>query len=160
MAVFKDQNGREWIIRIHAPIIEDIQNDTKANLRTIDGLSELLADPVALVNVLWVCVRDQAAKLSVTSRAFGESLVGDSIEQAAEALVAAYRDFCPASTRKLIEESMKNAAAVEAKRQELQLAVIQKNHSELEQKIAEALSAIASPNATGLPESSASTPAA
>lgn len=157
MAVFQDQNGREWVLKIHAPMIVDIQSETEVDLRSIDSLSALLGDPVGLVNVLWVMVREQAGPLGVLPRNFGESLVGDAIEKAAEALVKAYRDFSPASTRALIDESMGSAAAVEAKRAKLQMAVLAKNYAEVNARLDAAILSTASPSATDSPESSVST---
>lgn len=160
MAVFKDANGKEWIVKIHAPLIAEIQSETDKNLRYVDGLTEVLNDPVGLFNVLWVIVRGQATAANVSSLQFGEALVGDAFESAAEALVKAYRDFSPASTRKIIDESMKQAAAVEAKRTTLQLATLEQNYKEMNVSMDEALRSIQSPNATDSPELSASVPTA
>ena len=46
-----------------------------------------------MVNLVWVCVEDQANRLGVTPREFGRRLDGNSIEKAIEAFMESYTDF-------------------------------------------------------------------
>ena len=93
-----------------------------AKLFTQEGLAAL-ADPVQLVDVLWVMCESQANAQRVSPEEFAASLVGDEIEAAAGALAEASIDFLPSSRqeamRKLLSRATELAAAqwatVEAK---------------------------------------------
>jgi hypothetical protein len=55
-----------------------------------------------LVNTLYAVCKPQAEERSVTEEQFGELLVGDTIEQAAEALVRGIIDFFPKDRRPVL----------------------------------------------------------
>lgn len=142
MATFKDQNGREWMLKLHAPLIAEVRKACNVDLASIESFEQLSRDPVLLVNVLWCCVRKQAG--STTDEQFGEALAGDAIERAVEALLAAFQDFCPASTRNLIAKAMSKARGVEAKQEELMDALLERHFRDHHEKIATQLTSVTS----------------
>lgn len=70
-------------------------------LDVFDGvlLTRLADDPVLLANTLYAVCKPQADERGVTDEAFGELLVGDTIERAAEALVHGIAGFFPSGRR-------------------------------------------------------------
>jgi hypothetical protein len=115
MPAFKDENGREWLVRFDGPKIRDIRTELGVDFgkQNSTAFADVADDFVKLVDVLWVLCRGQASGL--TAQQFGEALVGDAIERAVEALREAYLDFCPARQRSLLRcLAEKQAAMVEA----------------------------------------------
>lgn len=126
MPVFKDANNREWVVKLDAPTIKEVR-DTFDGLDLIDGKGEsylrLAADPILLIDVLWVICRKQANG-NITDEQFGQSLVGDPIEQATEALLKAILDFFPSRKRQAIQALVTTHQAVTDRGMEMALAKI------------------------------------
>lgn len=133
MPAFKDTNGREWILKLDAPKIRAVRQELSVDLAGIDGKAfhQLADDEVLLVDALWILCREQAN--GTTSDQFGAALVGDPIEAATDALLAAILDFFPNRKRTLL----KTLASKNAKVRELamQQALEEINDPELEAKI-------------------------
>jgi len=117
MPAFKDSSGREWLVRLSAPLINDVRKELDTDLVSLsDPVFAKLLDFALLVNVLWVLVRKQATAAGITDVQFGESLVGDSLDGASEALVDAVLDFFPPRIRQTMralakqDTTTKNAA--------------------------------------------------
>lgn len=117
MPAFKDSSGREWLVRLSAPLINDVRKELDTDLVSLsDPVFPKLLDFALLVNVLWVLVRKQASAAGITDIQFGESLVGDSLDGATEALVDAVLDFFPLRIRQTMralanqDAATKNAA--------------------------------------------------
>lgn len=100
MGRFFDDAGREWTIRLDAPLVKRVQKTCGILLTDLraDPFLELAANPVLLVDVLYVCCEKQAKAQSITDEQFGESL-GASIADATAALEAAITDFFPPHLR-------------------------------------------------------------
>lgn len=113
MTVFHDANGRPWPIAIHVTAVTRCRDQADIDLYGLvkDGMSplaELLADPVRLIQVLWVLCQAEAAKAGVSPEQFGEGFYGDAIDRAAAAFVEELAGFFPKAPvrdaiRKLIE---------------------------------------------------------
>lgn len=103
MRTFKDSTGREWTIDVTVGAVKRVRELTQVDLFSIftQAGSAVFNDPVKLVDVLYALCRDQAEKMAVSDLQFGESLVGDSIEAAADAMVDAVVDFFPERRRDL-----------------------------------------------------------
>ncbi|MCJ7543370.1 MAG: hypothetical protein MUP47_02200 [Phycisphaerae bacterium] len=94
---------------VHVDLMEAIQGDL---------LDKLAADPVLLVDVLWVLCREQAEAAGITDEQFGGAVIGDVIEAATDALLEELADFFPQRRRKVLRMAKEKAA----KLQELNLA--------------------------------------
>lgn len=130
MACFKDTAQREWQVKIDAPSIRAVRERVKVDLADNDGkvFDSLRADPVLLVDVLWVLVAGQHS--GVDDLQFGQSLGGDSIDSATEALLTAALDFFPRLKRSLVHSLEGKQAELRAKAADLALMKI--NDPELE----------------------------
>lgn len=133
MHSFKDCEGREWCVRIDVQAMRDVRGALGLNLFALvehgfKGFGELLADPIALVDVLYVLCRDQCAKRELKDEDFGRAFAGDVLENAAEAFTQAYIDFFPkpeirTNLRKLTDKS-KQASRVALSRLEKEVTAI------------------------------------
>jgi len=100
MATFRDGNGREWHIHVTVADVKRVKEQTGLLLTSLienqlTPLAQLLADPVALVDTVWVLVEPQAKAAGLTDEQFGQSLSGDSVDQMATAFMEALTDFFP-----------------------------------------------------------------
>lgn len=117
---FKDSKGREWQIAITVNTVKHARDRVNLDLlkimdrgeRVIERLGE---DPVLLCNVLFVLVEEEAGKRGVTDVEFGESLIGDAIADATDALVRAIIDFFPQPRRGLLLKAMERAQALQTR---------------------------------------------
>jgi len=125
MRPFKDAKGRTWELEINVWLVRRVRDYLGLNLyNLVDSqarpLGELLNDPARLVDVLFLLCRDQADTLNVTDEAFGRSFSGDSLEDAADAFVAALLDFFPSRQgRATLQKVIDKSKAVEARMREL-----------------------------------------
>jgi len=122
MPSFKTADGREYIVRLDAPKIRDIRAELSLDLGALDfgpTAQRLATDPVLLVDTLWILCREQCGHANVTSQQFGESLVGDALDQAADALIKARADFSPARMRSLILKTQETSDRIRAKTTEM-----------------------------------------
>lgn len=113
MPAFKTNDGKEWVVTIDAPKIRDVRTERGIDLGAVDFgpvAQKLGNDPVELVETLWILCRAQANTLSVTAEQFGQSLTGDAIDHASDALIRARADFSPTRMRSLIlkQQEMSN----------------------------------------------------
>jgi len=72
----------------------------------------LIADPVLLVDVLYVVCKEQADDANVTDEQFGRSMAGDAVDAATRAFLEELADFTPsprdrARARKVIDATWK-----------------------------------------------------
>lgn len=167
---FKDNAGREWLLKLDAPLIRAVRQDCDGlDLAGFDGkqFTRLSDDPCLLVDCLWVLCRKQAESRSISAEQFAESLVGDAIERATAAMLESIADFFPKSKRD-------HLCAVQEKNRRLQELGIAKaleklNDPELERKVLAGIEAQMDEQisrvltrlsvATSLPEPVASPPA-
>lgn len=115
MKTFRDNAGRVWTVSITVYAVKRVRAFLNLDLyglidEKFEGLSKLLADPVSLVDVLYVLCRDEADKLGISDEDFGRAMAGDAIESATEAFIGELIDFFPdartrEALRKVIEAS-------------------------------------------------------
>lgn len=100
---FQDKNGKSWTILLDAPTLEDIKNQFKVDLTALseDPFNQLAADPIKLVNILYLVCKDQCDQQGVTSREFGRNLK-PGLDEPTEALLEALIDFFPSGKRSSI----------------------------------------------------------
>jgi len=135
MAVFKTSDGREYILRLDAMKIRDVRESCDVDLGALDfsKVAERLgSDPVLLAEVIWVLCRQRAEQDGITQRQFFEGLVGDSIDDAARALLQARADFSPARTRSLIQRQIETSDRIRAKMTEAAMAKLKVSEERLE----------------------------
>ena len=102
VAQWTDREGRQWSTAISVNTIKRVRDLAGVNLLAVfEGplLQQLAEDPVLLVNTLYAVSKAQADERRLTDEAFGELLVGDTIEDAAAALVRGIADFFPQDRR-------------------------------------------------------------
>lgn len=98
MRKFTDLKDREWTIDLTVLSVRDVYTATDVLLTGLwadDGklMAELSTNVLKLVDVLYVLCRKQAETAGVSEDEFAESLGGDSLGEAGEALVRATADF-------------------------------------------------------------------
>jgi len=107
MASFVDNSKREWTVRFTNTENRRLRDALGVNLpdgfdlkknEHRDIIAEL-ADPLFLADVLYVICRPQCDERGVSDEEFGESLIGDVIDDATTALLEALCDFFPKKKR-------------------------------------------------------------
>ena len=164
MRTFKDDAGRTWSLTLNVWTVKKVRDLLGVDLLDLGGdaatrdkpglLFRLIADPVLLVDVLYVVCKDQADGASVTDEQFGRAMGGDAIDAATRAFLEELADFTPsprdrARARKVIETTW----AMIDKAQDVLDARAEK---ELPAAVESALSALGS-SSTSSPDSSAQT---
>ena len=132
MRTFQDNAGRTWTVTLNIWAVKKVRDllgvdllDLSGSGRTInptsaregeelpDGLlCRLLADPILLVDVLYVVCKEQADGANVTDEQFGRSMAGDAIDAATRAFLEELADFTPsprdrARAKRVIEATWK-----------------------------------------------------
>ena len=98
MHSFKDNAGRDWTIAVNVASIKRLRDTLEVDLMGViegDLLQRLYADPVLLVDVVYVLCKPRADELEVSDEQFGQAMGGDAIELATAALVDEIIDFFP-----------------------------------------------------------------
>ena len=167
MRTFKDNAGRTWSLTLNVWTVKKVRDLLGVDLLDLGGesatgssdkkpglLFRLIADPVLLVDVLYVVCRDQADGASVMDEQFGRAMGGDAIDAATKAFLEELADFTPsprdrARARKVIETTW----AMIDKAQDVLDAKAEK---ELPAAVESALSALGN-SSTSSPDSSAQT---
>lgn len=165
MPVFR-MLGKEWQVTLDAPKIKAVRQSLEGfDILDDEAFAKLANDPVSLVDVLWVLCRQQADGAGLSPDKFGESLVGDAIDDATKALIDARVDFFPAGKRSLlrsladkqakVDEAAKNLAMAELNDPNLEAKILEATKRQMRARIDNLLTSLSS--ATSSPESSAST---
>ena len=115
---FTDNAARAWKIELNVWAVKRVRDLLHVDLLDLDGgaaeepgkglLFRLIADPVLLVDVVYVVCREQAETLGITDEKFGRAMAGDAIDGATKAFLEELADFTPsprdrARARKVIE---------------------------------------------------------
>jgi hypothetical protein len=113
MHSFKDTQDRTWSVEINVSAVKRVRGLLKIDLyRVVDdgfkGLSEIIGDPVQLVDLVYVLCKSEADQRQVSDEDFGRSMGGDALLAAADAFVEELVDFFPeprarSALRKVIE---------------------------------------------------------
>lgn len=104
MATFKDQQGKEWELRIDVLLIEQIREDDPQFLKgePTETISRVDDDPVLLCGVVWILCKEQANARGIDQKAFYAGLFGEAIAGASKALTDAILSFIQPRQRELI----------------------------------------------------------
>ena len=105
MRTFKDNADRTWSLTLSVWTVKKVRDLLGVDLLDLGGeaatrdkpglLFRLIADPVLLVDVLYVVCRDQADSASITDEQFGRAMGGDAIDAATRAFLEELADFTP-----------------------------------------------------------------
>jgi len=87
MKVFKDEIGREWTLSLTIGSARKVRDLLQVNLLELDKgepplITRLGTDLILIVDILYVLVKDQADRLTITDEQFGCSLNGDAFMRA------------------------------------------------------------------------------
>lgn len=102
---FTDAAGRDWLLTVNVNTVKRVREALGLNLLEVlggDVLERLAADPILLVDTLYVICQPQAKERGLSDEQFGEAMAGESIGQAAAALVEALLDFFQPAQRQLL----------------------------------------------------------
>lgn len=104
MQTFKDTQSREWKVEINLEQIKLVRSLAKVDLYNLfgDEAKRLFADPVMLVDTLFVLCKQQASERNMTDIDFGRGFSGQVLEDAANALLEEVLNFFPQSRQKLM----------------------------------------------------------
>ena len=116
MKTFRDNASRTWNLALNVYAVKKVRDLMGVDLLDLDSgdkpedklLSRLIADPILLVDLLYVVCKDQADKEGVTDEQFGQAMSGDVIDAASKAFLEELADFTPsprdrARAKKVIE---------------------------------------------------------
>ena len=106
MKMFTDADGGEWSLSINTTVLKRIKSLLNIDLLDIvDGkvIDRLHTDPILLVDVIYVAIMPEAEIRKITDSKFGESMRGDAIASATEALLEELVAFSPSPrSRKIL----------------------------------------------------------
>ncbi|MCA9072401.1 MAG: hypothetical protein KDA84_25930 [Planctomycetaceae bacterium] len=116
MRVFTDGKNREWELEITVDsarrIKEQLEFDIVA-LKDGEALTNLLNDPVKIVDTLWLLLEEQANEAGIDSSKFSRGFFGDALERATDALVSCMIDFFPGKRRAILQKMWSQAKAIQ-----------------------------------------------
>jgi len=98
MKLFKDTEGREWTVNVNVATIKRVRDLVDVDLLALaDGelFAKLISDPVLLCDTVFAVCKPEADKKGIVDTDFGESMSGDTIEAATNALLEEIVNFCP-----------------------------------------------------------------
>jgi len=151
MGVFRDKNDKEWTITVNISTMKRVRDLLDVNLMDMVGgdLAQRLAgDPVLLVDVIYGCVKPQADAAGISDEQFGDSLNGDSIDDASRVLLDSLINFSPKARGTVLRKAADKMKILQAE-------VLERTSKSLDAITSESLAG----NLSGsLPESSDSTP--
>ena len=109
MATFQDKHGRSWDIELTVQDIKRVSERTGVYLGTclqdeMRPLTELLLDPVKMVDVIYALCKPSADAIGITEEQFGTGLVGDHLGAAIDAFIDALCSFFPQRQRMLLQK--------------------------------------------------------
>jgi len=104
MRSFKDNADRTWTVTLNIYAVKKVRDLLQVDLLDLGGeeakpgaglLYRLIADPVLLVDVLYVVCKEQADGAGVSDEQFGRAMAGDAIDAATRAFLEELADFTP-----------------------------------------------------------------
>jgi hypothetical protein len=86
---------RSWRVELNIGLVQRLKNDLDWDVQEEDDLQRLFEpDGIEdIVNILWVCVEEQARMREITQEQFAARLGGDAIGDAHDALVESLKNF-------------------------------------------------------------------
>ncbi len=109
MKQFTDNKERSWTLSLNIATAKKVKDAVSFDLLSEDVgemVGRLAVDPVLLCDVIFILVSDQAARNNITDEDFGESMAGEAIGKATEALLDEIVDFFPPRKRKVLRMAL------------------------------------------------------
>lgn len=125
MPSFKDNKDRPWELMIDAPAAMKIRAEWDAKFLLNDGAEDntytrLATDPVLLCGVVYLLCEKQRKEREISDEDFYLQVMGDAIDRATEAMLAAIVNFTPARTREILQ-AVASLTSMQAKAVEMTL---------------------------------------
>ena len=161
---FEDCQGTAWRLCLNATLVKDVRDALMIDLVSLDKdpFARLEADPVLLVDVLFMLCEKEAKERGIASREFGERISPEALGKAVECLQEAIISFFPPGKQCVVRSAFEaNRASLRDAEAELiadmtsertRQAVRQANKREISRAIGGLLS---STERTGTPNSEA-----
>lgn len=110
MSKFTDADGRQWSVVLTMVEIKQVRAELEVDLLDV-GTQELFArlvnDPVLIVDVLHVVLKQECAARNLDAYGFARGLRGDAVDDASRALLEALIDFFPKRRRAVLQAALK-----------------------------------------------------
>ena len=109
MKQFTDNKERSWTLSLNIATAKKVKDAVSFDLLSEDVgemVGRLAVEPVLLCDVIFILVSDQAARNNITDEDFGESMAGEAIGKATEALLDEIVDFFPPRKRKVLRMAL------------------------------------------------------
>jgi len=106
MAKFKTASGHSFRVKITIPRIKAVRDEFGIDIGILEEFMMLPGDLPKLVDVLYLLCEKQCKEIGMSDEEFGETLCGDSLEHAWDALERAYLSFCPSRRRKIVKATL------------------------------------------------------
>jgi len=150
MKIFKDNNGREWKISITVETIKRVRSLCGVNLLDAikiekdgvkaDLIDQISNDPVLLVDIIYCICRPQAEEEKISDQQFGESMIGDTVDAATDALLEELINFFPEAKKKVLRLVLESARRLRRQASEtvdnlISSGLLQKNLSQMENDV-------------------------
>lgn len=112
MPKFKDRNGKDWSVNLTVASLKRVDEQAEFDLlnlldENLNGLAALYDNPIKLVEVVYAICEPQIEAAEMTPEEFGESFAGQSLHDAAEAVVEATAAFYQSPKQGEILRAMK-----------------------------------------------------
>jgi len=118
MHSFTDRQGQSWNLDLNISSAKQVRAATEVDLLNVDDgrlFAGVLTDSAKLADVLFVLCQAQAAERNISDEAFGRALAGDSIEAAADALLAEIIAFYPGHKRAALTAALAKMRSLETR---------------------------------------------
>ena len=118
MKRFKDAKGREWDIQINVSQTKRAREILGVSIAGLAGegfkpLEDLLNNPEALVDLLFLLVKEQAEKAGVTDIDFGSAFDGDVLQEAGMAFTEELALFIRPTMRETYRRTLEKGKALQ-----------------------------------------------
>lgn len=113
---FRDVKGREYVAFISVGVAIRLRKELQIDLNKIterETIARLHEDPEVLVGALWMMVEESAKAQSIEPVEFGESLGGDTLEAAFDAMQEAIILFTRRSMRTVLRALAEKGRKIE-----------------------------------------------
>ena len=119
MRQFKDMHGREYNIILTLRTFKKFRDVLGIDMLTFSDqqMIDLSEDPIRMIDMIYVAIREQCDAANITDTQFGESLQSEEATAAVMAFFRAYADFCPRVKRDALNKYLDAAEAMQAKQE-------------------------------------------
>lgn len=110
---------RDWQLTVNYSAGERVKALTNLDLFSINIFEEIGNNPMKLIETLYAICQPEADANKITKQQFVDSLAGDTIEKAADALTQEIIDFFPSSRRETLKRLLATAEQLQGKALEM-----------------------------------------